>query len=263
MKFKKVFFLCLLLFFFSCKKEQAELAQFNKNCANASAVSADFIMEELGGTINDYDLGRNSITDTVWSIGAVRFYALEDSAEYTWYIGSEIIHEREFFRDFGDEFSGQTFPMTLVVKKKPNAICNPNDDGYDSIVKNLTVIQQPNNSIWYDYFPQFEGTFRIKELHATDSIDINVQIRRFEFTDKPSWGSFYVQNLDQCAEIHGDISSTKTYRKLWLSNAIAYAYESCLPISGFHFYHRMDRVVELVIFMRESKEILYYYGRKL
>ena len=164
--------LCGLLLF-SCKKEQPELRSLEEDCGCAKEVSADFVMDETGSAgVDPYYTN----TDTIYSGKDVRFYALEDSAEYTWYIGAEVLYTREVIRHFPDNMAGQTVPITLVTKKKPNAICLPDDDGYDSIVKQLSVAAYDFNSFYNDPNP-FEGTYRMKDPSMSDSVDILVELK--------------------------------------------------------------------------------------
>jgi len=161
----------------ACKKiEQPEMAQLNKECECAKEVSADFVMEERDGlTVATY---KYTNTDTIFFNKNVRFRALETDANYTWYIGNEVLNIQQFERYFGEVLIGQNIPISLVVKKTPNTICFPDDDGYDSITKILHVsqyiISTPDD---YD-FGSIESTFRVKSDHLADSFDIKVVFTR-------------------------------------------------------------------------------------
>ncbi len=64
--------------------------------------------------------------------------ALEEDAEYTWIIGAETLHTRVVQRSGFPK--GETIPITLIVKKTPNAMCFPNDDGIDTLVRYMHVL---------------------------------------------------------------------------------------------------------------------------
>jgi hypothetical protein len=171
--------LCVLCVFaviiLSCKKEQPAMRSLEEDCECAKEVSADFLMEEMT-TGNTFD-AKYTNTDTIFRNKNVRFTALENDADYTWYVGAEVIKEKTFTRFFSSSLSGQELPITLVVKKKANTICLPNDDGYDSITKKIIVI---NHYPIFDYrnldvnLGLVEGTFRVKSQNLADSFDITI-----------------------------------------------------------------------------------------
>ena len=137
-------------------------------CDCASEVSADFeIREALNNgapSINMY-----TVTDDILANKTAYFKAKLDDAEYTWYIGADVETEQETSKYFSDQWAGSTIPITLVVEKEPNTNCFPNDDGYDSITKNMRVHDQCDTNI-------MEGTFRVAEKNSTDSFDIAFDI---------------------------------------------------------------------------------------
>ena len=162
--------LLLLLYIVACKKEQPQMVNEVTNpCDCAHEVSADFLMEEEGKYQGSLTPLYKTETDTMYSERPLLFTALEDAAEYTWYIGAEVITEQKFWRFFDNSLIGQTLPMTLVVKKTPNNTCFPNDDGYDSITKYITIV---DGSQLFTTPNHFEGTYRISDTASVDSIDI-------------------------------------------------------------------------------------------
>jgi hypothetical protein len=159
-----------LVFLTSCHKEQAILPNGLADCGCAEETSADFLMEEM--TTGNLNFAKYTDSDLIFSSKNVRFTALEYDADYTWYIGAEIIHTKEVTRFFDNSLVGQTIPIILVVRKNPNKICFSNDDGYDSIVRNLTIAQLPT----YDYLDStfMEGVYRMKSPLLNDSVDITI-----------------------------------------------------------------------------------------
>jgi hypothetical protein len=163
-----------LIVLFSCKKEQLEIKKTADPCECASEVSADFeILEHLRNGVID-ELNVFTPTDHILGNKRVSFRAKIDDAEYKWYIGVEELDQREVNRYFPEQLAGQSIPITLVVKKDPNKICFPNDDGYDSIVKFMNVYDRCDTN-------HLEGNFRIAEIGTKDSFDIKLDIRgRFD-----------------------------------------------------------------------------------
>jgi hypothetical protein len=170
-----ILFVSISIFLASCKKEkQPELSPFNEGCDCAKEVSADFIIEEFWGDINGWELRTE--TDTAYTNKNIYFSAKQDSAEYKWYLGTEILTEQVIGRFFPNtDTENQTIAVSLVVKKKPNNICFPNDDGYDSIIKYLHFVKLPENTGAFQTYPlNMAGTYRVKMPHLADSHDISI-----------------------------------------------------------------------------------------
>jgi len=139
-----------------------------EDCSCANEVSADFLIEEQAHN-NSNIPNLYSETDTIFANKFVRFTAKEKNAEYKWYAGAELLTDEQFARYFPEEFTGSNLPIALVVKKKPNLLCFPNDDGYDSIIKYVHVA--PKYTADQGYLP-LKGTYRLYAPHLNDSIDV-------------------------------------------------------------------------------------------
>jgi hypothetical protein len=243
----------------SCKKEQPPMSVLNQGCDCATEVSAAFTIEEIGSIFNPEQYVTE--TDLVFGNKNVRFYAEENNAEYTWYIGSEIINTREVKRYFPNSLVGQTIPISLVVKKKPNLICFPNDDGYDSITNYFTVAQL---SLYENYDTTFlEGAYRMKSPLLPDSVDIVIDYREYAGGMDKCWD---IYNCDgQGTIIKHKIYAPLNYRQLWFGDLGA----SLNHLQG-DVHIRMDNVVEMNFIEKAwngstlviSKEYK-YRGRKL
>jgi hypothetical protein len=189
---KQLIFIALgiiLLAQYSCKKVQPDMNSIDCSCAKQ--VSADFSMEERATIIgNDID-NYLTETDTILKFKRVKFSSKENDAEYTWYIGNEILHSKTVERFFNDTWAGQTLPITLVVKKKPNLICFPFDDGYDSITKFITV--SSINLIGSIGESNFEGQYKVKSPLLPDSIII---ILDYHYSQSVSSNMLNIINYD-------------------------------------------------------------------
>ena len=162
--------------FFACKKDQPDMRQAEDPCKCASEVSADFVIEERATHIPQEIWVE---TDTTLHNKRVRFRALEEDAEYTWYIGLDVETDQAPWKYFSDQWIGQDIPITLVVKKEPNNTCFPDDDGYDSITKTFHVSQYPIIPVINDedrtiHHAGINGTYRMIGEGMNDSIDIEV-----------------------------------------------------------------------------------------
>jgi hypothetical protein len=229
------------------------MGAFNENCDCATEVSADFLMEELASQINTSGFKLQTDTDTIYSGKDVHFYALEPNANYTWVIGAETISDRDFYRFFDASLIGQTLDMTLIVHKAPNNICLPNDDGVDTLTRKLTIVQElTNNEIHTIPNPRFEGTFRMKDINATDSIDIV-----FEINDATQSWDYKLINYDGLgSEITQEKIGALNYRQFWFSGL-------CFGLS--HIHNKINGEVELVITPNplSNCQEYHYTGRKL
>ncbi|MEY2923045.1 MAG: hypothetical protein RLZZ493_1982 [Bacteroidota bacterium] len=193
----------------SCRKEQPSMPNGLTDCGCAEETSADFFMEEM--TEANINFARYTDTDTIYANKNVRFTAKVEGAEYTWYIGADVLTTSTVNRFFSTALIGQTLPITLVVRKNPNSICFPNDDGYDSITKYLTIVERNiynNNTI-----SRLEGLYKMKSPLLSDSTIITVEI----YYQNGSNQFLKIYNYDG-QESNCSIGSSNVennYRQLW------------------------------------------------
>lgn len=260
MKITFALFLVLLLVGVSCKKEQPQPNNGLENCSCAHEVNADFTIEEM--TTNNPNFVEYTETDTIFAGKNVRFYAKEENATYTWYIGSEVLDSREVKRYFAETLAGQTITISLVVHKTPNLLCFPSDDGYDSITKSFVIADAYNPTTFYNNQhtnPRFEGVFRMKNENSADSLDITIE---FLATGESGPGAFSVNrmliyNLDGSGSLTiCSYASSANYRQLWFE------------LSGYQggtLHYKMDNSVELafVQYPTYPQPIIHFKGRKI
>jgi hypothetical protein len=240
--------LLLIISLFACRKKepQPELSTFNKGCDCAKEVSAEFLMEEMLSQGQSWD--HYTDTDTLFMKRNVRFTAIDSTADYTWYIGAEKLNDRSFTRYFDQNLAGQTLPMTLVVKKKPNLICFPNDDGYDSVVRYLSISAKSVEDTSY----LLEGYFRLKDPSMKDSVDIKVDFRKTDCCGR----KYDLFNYDGNGKIEINIEDNGiNYRQIWFDMQAHYA----------TLHHQLNGVVTLEIRSKGAPNIpsFNYKGRKL
>ena len=185
----------------------------NQGCDCAKEVSADFLMEEMATPIDWPYEPQLTDSDTVYANTNIHFYAKEAGAEYTWVIGAEEVHEREFYRYFSSALIGQTLEMKLIVNKPPNLICLPNDDGKDTLIRYLTVVEEP-----LDFFstpnPRFEGVFRLKDAYMADSVDVTIEI--LGVVDLES-DKYRITNYNGQGAVTNFFQDGINYRQFWFS----------------------------------------------
>jgi len=209
-----------LLLVTSCKKEQPELTPVNEDCDCASEVSADFEILELE-TLPQFD-PEGTDSDTIYLESNVLFKAKEEGAEYTWYIGAEVLNTQEVGRSFPSAFANQDITVSLVVRKQPNLICYPQDDGYDSISRTFHVQNYGYGDLTSSYdngVTLMEGIYRVFGEGLLDSIDISIDY--IDRTPPPApVEQIDIVNFDGAGTViwtqRNDISTLRTYRGLWI-----------------------------------------------
>jgi len=214
-----VFFWVLVVILTSCAKEQPELTPVNEDCDCASEVSADFEILELESLPQFDPEGTDS--DTILLDKNVLFRATEEGAEYTWYIGAEVLNTREVGRSFPSAFANQDITVSLEVRKQPNLICYPQDDGYDSITRTFHVQNYDYGALTTEYdggVTLMEGTFRVFGQGLADSIDISIDY--IDRTPPPMpVEQIDIVNFDGLGtmiSIPRNSPQLRTYRGLWV-----------------------------------------------
>jgi hypothetical protein len=138
-------------------------------CLEESPITAEFkIYDDV------YSAGPNANQwfedDNIYR-GRIKFEAMEDSANYTWYLGQETLNGSEFKEVIKttEDLSPGTYTAALVVEKGPNAFCFPNDAGRDSVFKTFDIVgvcdlmimnkfkgvfdSAPNDSVIVEFLP--------------------------------------------------------------------------------------------------------------
>lgn len=254
MKFSILFVLALLLFT-ACKKEQPQPNNGLENCACAHEVSADFTMEEL--TTGNLYFAKYTETDSIFANKNVRFRAKEMDAQYTWYIGSEVLTDQEVSRYFSSSYVGQTISISLVVKKNPNQICFPNDDGYDSITKTIYVAPAFDAyGFFNDPQPFFEGTYRMKDASMSDSVDITIDA---VYIYEGLMEKVILKNYNGVGDTLVSELGGHNYRQLFLD---PHVYNN-----SSYWHHNLNGTYEIYLDPYLYNPIIlpkfHYYGRKL
>jgi hypothetical protein len=104
-------------------------------CFSEKPVSASFKIFET--TDSPPELWKDYETDTI--ADSAIFIASLEGAEYKWIIGAGTYEGKKLSLEFIGVPDKSNIPVTLIVKKTPNKGCNPNDDGIDTITRNLFI----------------------------------------------------------------------------------------------------------------------------
>jgi hypothetical protein len=118
-------------------------------CANSQEVSANFTISQRAAN-GGQDVNTFIETDYyVVPSGLVRFYALQENADYKWIIGADTIYSREYDLVFGEAFAGQVIPIKLIISAAPDSFCFPLDNGIDTLIRNIEVRDPADCEISY------------------------------------------------------------------------------------------------------------------
>jgi len=243
----------------SCKKIQPEMTTLNEECDCAKEVSSEFSIEELS---EPNVFGFYTETDTSFENKNIRFTALQDDAEYTWYIGTEVLTGQSFLRYFDNTTAGTDIPVTLVVRKTPNNICFPNDDGYDSITKVVSIVSLDEiaNGVY-----NMEGTYRLMAPHLSDSVEIDLEFYYAHPLINGNYHSVMVYNWDgQGAECEGNFGGGMFVQPPNYREFETEITTNCGDVK-LNMARTMTNEIILNVEYREGSVIKYYYykGRKL
>lgn len=174
----------MLLVVLACKKiKQPEMAS---TCELVKPVKASFIMgykvkiDSCDNTSsNDYFILED--TDTILG-GLITFKStvcIYDSLR--WIVGNhpEQFTTNEFSLFFNEDFAGETIPVTLIAQKSPNLVCNPFDDGIDTLVRYLYVKPFDSTKVFFGKFSGYnieDGANDLFEIELTYITNFNGSI---------------------------------------------------------------------------------------
>lgn len=157
----------------ACKEEPNDPIEPIDPCKNAKPVTANFdIFEE-----SYWSKGFLIYTDTIIAGNIAHFKASEKYDSYTWQVGTDTskYHTMEFTLKFDKPY--KNVPVKLIVRKKPNLDCYPDDDGIDTLIKYINVVSVVDIPIYGDYYgceqdnPQDSYTINIGRKYAIDYHD--------------------------------------------------------------------------------------------
>jgi hypothetical protein len=147
--------ICCFSFLSSCNKNDAPI----NPCENYQKPNPTFWVQDEVQKQFSQARGFTFGCDTIGRGGQYTFTSELNYESYTW----DVIGNPSFIRN--TKSFTLTFPepiiiqMRLVGKRKPNAKCDPNDDGIDTIIKTITVLKV-NDSIglMYGKFIGYDST---------------------------------------------------------------------------------------------------------
>jgi hypothetical protein len=259
----KILFLALFfVMVFGCKKEKPTLLNGVDPCISNQPTTGDFLIEEMTAQSEAQSWNRFTNTDTIFKGRNVRFRALEDSAEYTWYIGNEVLYTQSVTRYFGQSLANTNIPITLVTRKTPNTLCFPDETGFDSITKVFHISNLPTSAGYNSEFGTLEGTFRMKSSHLADSFDITIKYVEVSVNEY-----FNVYNYDGLGNncIEKIIPGYRNYRELFGSSGTGTVYCDGFKFKRFHV--GIDGLVKMEVYFYHEGHPDYkaytYLGRRI
>jgi hypothetical protein len=219
MKFLSFIFLILLMLLLTACPEDNPV--ITDPCAGKKPVSASFKIYEDPVWLPN---GTNWIyydTDTIALTSAI-FIADDSTAdEYEWHLGSEIINTRSFSRtDFPRK---QHFPVTLIIRKKPDTLCFPSDDGIDTLKRIFyTLGLDSTGFIEKDIWSGNYYGYNKDEISKPFTISINDKY--LDTNDKFSPIKTRIQNLTPNSDIYRWDEIVYTYKEIYFKDNLNYDY---------------------------------------
>jgi len=117
-------------------------------CGQAKRVEAQFTIYEPVGDLHPR-------TDTILWTSIAHFSADEHYDKYEWHIGfdSRIRMDSSFSLRFpaSQVEEGVSIPITFIGSRTPNLMCFPDDDGLDTITRQLVVLSPYNSPVLGSY----------------------------------------------------------------------------------------------------------------
>jgi len=154
----------------SCKKCQdprnPDCENYNP-CIDAKATSAAFTIKEAPYT----QIIEPRLTDFLMDTDSVYFSSVffearqQDADSFIWQIGTETQprYGKQVNVVFPDNLRGTSFNIRLIVKRKPNTACFPNDDGIDTLTRRFYFVRFNEPLSW-------EGTYYGSDDDKPDSM---------------------------------------------------------------------------------------------
>ncbi|MFN9111923.1 MAG: hypothetical protein ACK5XN_17810 [Bacteroidota bacterium] len=136
-------------------------------CIDAQATNAAFTIKEATYTqIIDPSLVDDLIDTDSCYMNSVFFEATQQDADsFIWQVGSEIEprYGKRINVQFPDNLRGTNFNVRLIVKRKPNTRCFPNDNGIDTVMRRFYFLRFNEPLSW-------EGTYYGSDDDKPDSM---------------------------------------------------------------------------------------------
>jgi hypothetical protein len=99
-------------------------------------------------------------------------------AKYTWYLGTEVIEDYEFTRDFAvtKTTKEQGIPVKLIIERPKQLDCFPDDDGIDTLERKIYFMENYCESMMVGkYKVKFDN---LKDSVIIQSLSINLPVPR-------------------------------------------------------------------------------------
>jgi hypothetical protein len=160
---KQLLWITCILALAACEKDIAP----SNPCETQQATSAAFTIKEA--TIQDINSPnlKDFLMDTdSCYMSSIFFEATQQDADsFIWQVGSEIEprYGKRINVVFPDNLRGTTFNVRLIVKRKPNTRCFPNDDGIDTVTRKFYFVRFNEPLSW-------EGTYYGSDDDKPDSL---------------------------------------------------------------------------------------------
>lgn len=204
-----------LLLTIACCKDDCDDPR-NPDCPNYidcakyyPLTTASFTIKE-GTAVSDLPASLFIDTDTCY-IHVIDFEAKQAEADsFIWQIGTEPEprYGKKVRITFPVTLRGSTFTIRLIIKAKPHTICNPNDDGIDTVIRQFYFMKRNEKLSW-------EGTYYGSDNDKPDSLYTIVLGHSYKELEKNDYVLVYgiPRGCIDTLNIRGGIDNVSTYKK--------------------------------------------------
>ena len=196
----------------SCKDKDPD----TDPCENYRRPIADFLVQDDLQQQCSNELGIAWSCDTIYKNIQYTFKSILDYDTYLW----EVVGNPGF------KSTTKSFPlyfpnvakiqMRLIGKRKPNTTCDPNDDGIDTIIKALTIVESISPSIESPPQNLFLGKYIGYDV-INPTIEVGMEI---VYEKRPGYSNYYTfinYFPDSCRDNKFGLEISSTYNLIFLN----------------------------------------------
>ncbi len=196
-------------------------------CEGLEPFKASFSMGiHFTGGSGEWEIDTLIVSDTVINRKFITFLAEDGYYTYEWQIGNDprVFTEQRVSLFF--EYPEDSLKIQLIASKKANTACFPQDDGIDTVVQYLTIIEQKDNPVIGRYKGYFES-----DPDTEEEVEVIYDGEGYQINNINK-GCFPLENYQ------GGIGNLVTYKVIYFGagiwGGIDYAYPNqCMDPRGW------------------------------
>jgi hypothetical protein len=199
---------------------------------------ADFDIVQAIGPATPSNRDSLWVVDTVLANNYVGFRAKGDYESYEWQVGKDpFIRTTKQFALFFEQAEGK-IDVRLIARKKRDLLCDPQDDGIDTIRKSVVVL--PREA--FLMVGEYEGV-----VEDAPNNKFTISIKKDPFADLDNESLYQISNINQGCIIDvssplGRMSTQAGYRAFFFTSRGSYVGQ-CESPGGFASLGRDNKTI--------------------